>query len=549
MSLRVFVFLVLILNFIQGVCTPIIDDEAYYWMWSQRLSFGYFDHPPMVALWIKLSDMFLKGEIGTRFITIIINVLGAYFYWKIANPITKRERLIFSLIYFCIPFIHLFSFISTPDSPLLFFTILYLYVLKNYLARSTWKWSLLLGICFAGIMYSKYHGVLVIAFTLIPVLTSLYKKPSFYGAIILSLILYSPHFYWLYENNFPPIQYHFIDRSAEEKFTILHPIIYIGTAIGAFAGLLMFYIIPAIRNYPTKNPFNRSLYWLVIGPFVFFFISTLKDTTQAQWLLISYIALGIILYEYLKNIKQLKLFYYLAGITAVGLLFVRICIMIPSISPLYETKHFGEMSGKLAQNEIVAFEKYQEASIFQFYNRDKRGVVYRTIGNRNSQFTLWDDENYLAQSFTYISPWVESLVSFEGLKKKKYFVNVINGYKPIHHSEVIWKDQDEKQIEIKKGQSIQLKFQLNKLEGKLLLDRNVDVALYLTQEKQYNIVEEIPVSIEHLQNPYELKSGYVYEIEINPNVEPGEYAIYVGLRSKGLPAKYQSKPIKLVVSE
>src|SRR5438270_526824 len=30
------------------------NDEAYYWLYSQHLQWNYFDHPPMVAIWIRL---------------------------------------------------------------------------------------------------------------------------------------------------------------------------------------------------------------------------------------------------------------------------------------------------------------------------------------------------------------------------------------------------------------------------------------------------------------------------------------------------------------
>src|SRR5207302_1634979 len=29
--------------------TPVIDDEAYYWIWSRHLTLSYLDHPPLVA--------------------------------------------------------------------------------------------------------------------------------------------------------------------------------------------------------------------------------------------------------------------------------------------------------------------------------------------------------------------------------------------------------------------------------------------------------------------------------------------------------------------
>src|SRR5579862_2769325 len=32
---------------------PLAPDEAYYWVWSRALAPGYFDHPPMIALWIR----------------------------------------------------------------------------------------------------------------------------------------------------------------------------------------------------------------------------------------------------------------------------------------------------------------------------------------------------------------------------------------------------------------------------------------------------------------------------------------------------------------
>ena len=28
------------------------NDESYYWTFSKQLQWNYFDHPPMVALWI-----------------------------------------------------------------------------------------------------------------------------------------------------------------------------------------------------------------------------------------------------------------------------------------------------------------------------------------------------------------------------------------------------------------------------------------------------------------------------------------------------------------
>ncbi|HTO65264.1 MAG TPA: glycosyl transferase, partial [Bradyrhizobium sp.] len=57
------------LRLIAAAVTPLTFDEAYYWMWSKHLAGGYYDHPPMVALVIRLGTM-LAGdtELGVRLV-------------------------------------------------------------------------------------------------------------------------------------------------------------------------------------------------------------------------------------------------------------------------------------------------------------------------------------------------------------------------------------------------------------------------------------------------------------------------------------------------
>ena len=47
-------------------------DEAYYVLWSRHLAFGYLDHPPMVAVWIRLSTLiFGSAEFGVRALNVV----------------------------------------------------------------------------------------------------------------------------------------------------------------------------------------------------------------------------------------------------------------------------------------------------------------------------------------------------------------------------------------------------------------------------------------------------------------------------------------------
>ena len=47
----------LLLRLVAAAYTPLTFDEAYYWTWSKHLAGGYYDHPPMVAVVIRLGTL------------------------------------------------------------------------------------------------------------------------------------------------------------------------------------------------------------------------------------------------------------------------------------------------------------------------------------------------------------------------------------------------------------------------------------------------------------------------------------------------------------
>src|SRR5207253_7639997 len=61
------------LRLVAAAWTPLTFDEAYYWMWSKHLAPGYYDHPPMVALVIRLGTMIAGDtELGVRLVSILL---------------------------------------------------------------------------------------------------------------------------------------------------------------------------------------------------------------------------------------------------------------------------------------------------------------------------------------------------------------------------------------------------------------------------------------------------------------------------------------------
>ncbi|MCK0204769.1 ArnT family glycosyltransferase [Ornithobacterium rhinotracheale] len=137
-KIYIIAFVYFIINALQSYFTPLIDDEAYYWVWSKDLDWGFFDHPPMIALWIKIGFFFIKNALGVRLVSCLMGALGFIVFTSLVDVRTEKQLKLFSIIFFSFVLFQVFGFIATPDSPLLFFGIFYLYMLKKFTERSTW---------------------------------------------------------------------------------------------------------------------------------------------------------------------------------------------------------------------------------------------------------------------------------------------------------------------------------------------------------------------------------------------------------------------------
>ncbi len=111
-----------IINLIQAYFTELAHDEAYYWAYSENLDIGYFDHPPMIALMIKLGYLLFQNELGVRLISLLMSAATLLILDKLTEG--KNFILLFC-IYVSFTCFHIYGFIATPDAPLLFFIALF----------------------------------------------------------------------------------------------------------------------------------------------------------------------------------------------------------------------------------------------------------------------------------------------------------------------------------------------------------------------------------------------------------------------------------------
>ncbi|WKX78312.1 ArnT family glycosyltransferase [Zobellia laminariae] len=224
---RIFIILLgigFLINLLQSYFTPLIFDEAYYWHYAQKLSWGYFDHPPLVALLIKISSFFFDGELGVRFMSCVLSTATLFILWStIDNPKKKDYVVHFFILAYSMTLLNAYGFFTLPDTPLLFFTALLLYVYKRFLEKPSLLWGIIMGVTMAGLMYSKYHAALVIIFILLSNIKLVFNKYALLSVFV-ALLCYVPHFIWLSQNDYVTINYHLFDRPNDpynfKKYTL-----------------------------------------------------------------------------------------------------------------------------------------------------------------------------------------------------------------------------------------------------------------------------------------------------------------------------------------
>lgn len=196
------------------------NDEVYYQTYARHLQWNYFDHPPMVALLIRLStfNLYFHNELFSRLGSICCAAAGTWLIFKTGNLIrNERTGWIAALLYNT-------SFYSSiiagtfilPDSPQVLcwlFSIYFMIVILKHNKDGKLPVTpfILLGISIGLCIMSKVHGIFLwIGFVgyIIFLRKDLLKSPALWFSAFVSLIIVFPIYWWNLENHFITYQYH-----------------------------------------------------------------------------------------------------------------------------------------------------------------------------------------------------------------------------------------------------------------------------------------------------------------------------------------------------
>ena len=196
------------------------NDEVYYWTYAIHLQWNYFDHPPIIALLIRLTTLnfHFQNEFFVRLGPILCAAANTWLIYLLGNKIKDEKTgwyaaLLYSSSFYCSIIAGTFIL---PDSPQVLFWVLAIYLMTEIIEEnhSLKKQNLLLiflGIVIGLCIMSKVHGIFLwFGFGLYILFfdKKLLRSPYLYLSILLTLIIISPIFFWNLQNHFITCSFH-----------------------------------------------------------------------------------------------------------------------------------------------------------------------------------------------------------------------------------------------------------------------------------------------------------------------------------------------------
>lgn len=540
-----------LINLLQAYFTGLIDDEALYWFYGQRLRWGYFEQAPFAGWMVRAGYSIFPNEMGVRLASALFSVLSIYFISKIAEV---KNTCLFLALTAGIFIIHAGGFIASPDIPVFFFIVLFLLAYKKYLNNPTWPIILLWGFTMAGIMYSKYNGLLFILFVVFSNL-KLLKRASFYYAVIFGIFLFTPHLYWLITHDFQTFDFTLFENKALYFDPWLSLKDYLLTVFVIYGPFISVFLIFRTFTYHSSNDFDRALKYSAIGILLFFLLYNFRGRVEGNWAAPAIIPMLILTYRSLEQQFKWHRWVYLLSISTLVLIFVlRIFIIdnfyefpkrIPNLTHLSLYDDWAAKAQSIAEDSPVVFiNSYQRACKYQYYTGNA-SMCLDTYRYRKTQFFYWKDiERHLQGQKVFVfdfskNPWIPNRTCYEGPIYMKNCYTVIENYRSYFRVPV---DIDFPAKTYSANETIPVHIRINNPDTiPLRFDQHPDMKSFMVfhthQGKKFVEENKKLFNLSHLS----ITQHFDTIVNIKAPSEPGKYQFTVSIKTAWLPAAKNSR--------
>lgn len=284
-------------RFVAGALLPLSADEAYYWLWSRHLDWGYYDHPPLIAFAIRAGTAtFGETPFGVRLIGLLSSIVASIAVWRAGAILLKNEKAGgYACLFFNLSLmVAIEAMAATPDALALATSALFVLALAKVEDTGKGAWWLAAGAAAGVGLLAKYTTFFLGAGTLVWLLADSKQRRWLltvwpYAGAVLAALIFAPNLRWNETHNWMTFAFQF-GRLGEGHFTLRYLAEFLAAQIGLATPFILILAVMGITRRGQNSILAASLIWPCV---VYFVVHSLHDRVQGNWPSFLYPALAI----------------------------------------------------------------------------------------------------------------------------------------------------------------------------------------------------------------------------------------------------------------
>lgn len=437
--------------------TRLIDDEAYYFLWSKHLALGYVDHAPLLAYFLKASAL-LFGEtgFGIRLLGVLSFAALSVVLYRFGKDLRdERTGLLLATAFNMTPFLAGASMVMTTDTPLILFLFLTLraYHRGLFIQESSLPWAgVFLGLALLSKISAVFVAAGIVVYLCLPVGQ---RSGGRWRPVALSfaiaLAVYAPFILWNVQNDFAFVKLvtgtllqkkgGFV-RFAElwaAQLALYFPLVF----------LLYVRLVPKTAIDGMRGRLAGAKYFLASAsfvPLVYLLYKSYRNKLEGNWPAAAFVGGLILVAWYLGEHWHEKRTRVLVTVNHAVALAGMVLIAVHTLSPFLPLEKkadptlryyrfqtfdasFKDYYRKNMNPDIRIFAlNYQIPAMIDFYTRPVLEAVCLNVGTYHpTSFDYWyEDRGFIGQDFYYLTeelPPGALLSRFASVEKLETFVS------------------------------------------------------------------------------------------------------------------------------
>jgi len=308
-----------LIRMILGACIELSQDEAYYFLWAERLDWSYYSKGPGVALVLKLTtSIFGDNELGIRVLSPLLGLGSSYLLFLLGKELVGRRAAIWTVVMLNLtPIFNAGSIVLTIDPIMIFFWLAAMLTSWRALqakdSQAEFKWWALTGLAIGLGFLAKYTILIqlisLILFILVwPDLRGRLRRPGIYVMLGIIVVCTLPVFIWNSQQEWITFR-HLADHTESEGFPFRPDLFleYLGLHLGVYSPLffagLMWGLWLSYKHFNSSREENfLACYSLPIV--LMYFLLSFKTDGEVNWTAPGFFGLGLL---FIKNWLALEL--------------------------------------------------------------------------------------------------------------------------------------------------------------------------------------------------------------------------------------------------